>query len=274
MSRLSSRRLLARRHVVYAACAAPIAGLLAVAAFAPLPYAVAQPGLTANVLGDHEGEPVITVRTKDDAPGQNSRPGKGRLLMTTIAATTPDTDVRLKEVVKGWLDSDRAVMPKDAVYPKGDSSEEIKEHNTAQMEKSQYAAVEAALSQLRLSASDVDVKLRLADIGGPSAGLLFALGVIEKLDGDGRGGDLTDGRTIAGTGTITTRGKVGPVGGVPLKTQAAKRDGATVFLVPRAECSEAKAELPDGLRLIPADNLVGTLEALKALADGGEVPRC
>lgn len=274
MSRLFPGRPLARRNVGYVACALPIAGLLAVAAFAPLPYSVAQPGVTADVLGDQDGGPVITVREQDGAAGPRAGKGEGKLLMTTIAATTPDTDVHLSEVVTGWLDRERAVMPKEALYPSGDSPTEIKEHNTAQMEKSQNAAVQAALAQLRLSADDVDVKLRLADIGGPSAGLLFALGVIEKLDGDGRGGDLTGGRTIAGTGTITGGGTVGPVGGVPLKTQAAKRDGASVFLVPSAECDQAKANLPDGLRLIPAKTLKGTLDALKALNDGGDVPSC
>lgn len=260
--------------MVYVLCAAPTAGLFAVAAFAPLPYAVAQPGVTADVLGDHGGDPVITVRAEDGAQGPRAEGDGGKLLMTTIAATTPETDVGLNEVVRGWLARDRAVMPKEAVYSTGDSPKEIREHNTAQMEKSQSAAVQAALSQLRLSTDEVDVTLRLEDIGGPSAGLLFALGVIEKLDGDGRGGALTGGRTIAGTGTITATGEVGPVGGVPLKTQAAKRDGATVFLVPRAECDEAKAELPEGLRLVPAETLQGTLDALKALNDEGDVPTC
>ena len=265
MSRLSSRR-----GLVLAACAVPIAGLFAVTALAPLPYAVAQPGVTADVLGKHDGKRVITVR----GDNVDVRDSEGKLLMTTIAATTPETDVRLGDVVRGWLESDRAVMPEEAVYPKGDSVEEIRKHNTAQMNKSQNAAVDAARAQLRLAADDMDVSLALEDIGGPSAGLLFALGVIELLDGDGRGGGLTGGRTIAGTGTITAGGAVGPVGGVPLKTQAAKRDGASVFLVPKAECAAAQAELPDGLRLIPVETLRGAVESLKALNDGGKVPAC
>lgn len=65
------------------------------------------------------------------------------------------------------------------------------------------------------------------------------------------------------------------MGGVALKTQAARRDGATVFLVPRAECSDAKSELPDGLRLIPVTSLKGAIEALVALETGrGTVPGC
>jgi PDZ domain-containing protein len=112
-------------------------------------------------------------------------------------------------------------------------------------------------------------------VGGPSAGLLFTLGIIDKLDGNGSGGDLTAGRTIAGTGTIDGDGTVGAVGGVALKTQAARRDGATVFLVPKAECSDAKSELPKGLRLIPVTTLKSAVNALVALESGkGAVPSC
>ncbi|MFD8026282.1 hypothetical protein ACFV6G_38435, partial [Streptomyces lavendulae] len=64
------------------------------------------------------------------------------------------------------------------------------------------------------------------------------------------------------------------LGGVGLKTQAARRDGATVFLVPKAECSDAKAELPQGLRLIPVTSLSGAVDSLRALQRGGEVPAC
>ncbi|MCK1798481.1 hypothetical protein MTQ01_21115 [Streptomyces sp. XM4193] len=265
MSRLSSRR-----GPLLAACAVPIVALVAVAALAPLPYVVAQPGVTADVLGEHEGKRVISVQ----ADGGEVRSADGRLLMTTIAATTADTELRLTDVVRGWLDDDRAVMPKEAVYPRGDSVEKIRKHNTEQMNKSQSAAVQAALRQLRLSADEVEVDLALEDIGGPSAGLLFALGIVELLDGDGRGGDLTGGRTVAGTGTITASGRVGPVGGVPLKTLAAKRDGASVFLVPADECAAAEAAAPDGLRLVPVETLRGAVDSLKALEDGGDVPSC
>lgn len=251
-----------------ALCAVPVLALFAVVASAPLPFSVAQPGLTADVLGENRGEPVITVS------GGETRPTEGALLMTTIAATRPDATVRLADVVDGWFDTDRAVMPRDSVYPVGDSTEEIREHNAAEMKKSQHAAVGAALRELHMSPDEVDVELRLAEVGGPSAGLLFALGIVDKLDGDGRGGGLTGGRTIAGTGTIAADGEVGPVGGVPLKTQAAKRDGATVFLVPEAECSDAQVELPGGLRLVPVATLDGAIRSLKALADGRSVPSC
>ena len=86
--------------------------------------------------------------------------------------------------------------------------------------------------------------------------------------------DLTGGLRIAGTGTIDADGTVGAVGGVTLKTQAAKRDGATVFLVPKDECSEANGNLPKGLRLVPVSTLKGALSALRGLRTHGQVPHC
>nr|WP_202468984.1 S16 family serine protease [Streptomyces sp. SID2888] len=247
----------------------PVVVLLATAVFAPLPFTVAQPGMTANVLGANRGAPVITIS------GAPTRSTAGQLRMTTIEATSPDTDVSLADVIHGWFRTDRAVLPRDSVYPSGNSLKEIERHNSEQMRQSQDAATQAALKYLRLGDKNVKVSLKLADVGGPSAGLLFTLGIIDKLDGDGSGGDLTGGRTVAGTGTIDASGKVGPVGGVALKTQAARRDGATVFLVPRAECADAKAELPKGLRLIPVTTLNNAVDALVALENGkGSVPSC
>ncbi|MBG0854885.1 hypothetical protein I2W78_24335 [Streptomyces spinoverrucosus] len=252
-----------------AVCALPVVGLIAAAGFAPLPFSVAQPGMTANVLGEDQDTPVITIS------GAPTRETSGQLRMTTIEATSPDTRVWLGDVIDGWLRTDKAVMPRDAVYPSGDTVKEIERHNEAQMRQSQDAATEAALTYLGLDDKGIKVDLELADVGGPSAGLLFSLGIIDKLEGDGSGGDLTGGRTIAGTGTIEADGTVGAVGGVALKTQAAHRDGATVFLVPSAECADAKSESPKGLRLIPVKTLKGAVQSLISLEKGtGSVPSC
>ncbi|MFE7465299.1 S16 family serine protease [Streptomyces sp. NPDC057499] len=261
LTRLSRPRALAL-------CAVPVLALFGVAAFAPLPFTLAQPGTTANVLGTDHGKPVISIE------GATTRPTRGELRMTTIVATGPDADVGIGDVVDGWFRTDRAVLPRDSVYPTGGSVKEIEKHNLDDMVKSQDDAVEAALGYLGKKPGSVDVTLHLADVGGPSAGLFFALGIVDKLDGDGHGGDLTGGRAVAGTGTIQPDGKVGAVGGVSLKTQAARRDGATVFLVPKAECREAKAELPKGLRLIPVTTLKDAVGALRTLNQNGKPPSC
>ncbi|MEV5396586.1 S16 family serine protease [Streptomyces cellulosae] len=257
------------RPQALAVCAAPAVALLATAVLAPLPFSVAQPGMTADVLGENKGQQVITVS------GTDVRKTTGQLRMTTIEATSPDTRVSLPQVIDSWFRTDEAVMPRDAVYPSGDDVQEIEQYNRKQMKESQDEATRAALKYLGRENQGIDVSLKLADVGGPSAGLLFSLGIVDKLDGDGSGGDLTGGRVVAGTGTIDAEGRVGAVGGVPLKTQAARRDGATVFLVPRDECGEAKAELPKGLRLVPVTTLKGAVDALVALEKGtGKVPAC
>jgi PDZ domain-containing protein len=256
------------RSRVLAVCALFVAALLAVVALAPLPLSIAVPGLTADVLGARNGTPVITIS------GTKVRKTSGQLRMVTIAATQPDATIRLSQAVKAWFAKDEAVMPREAVYPSGGSVKEIEQQNQQEMTQSQDAATVAALGHLGLSSSKVKVTLTLADVGGPSAGLMFTLGIIDKIDGNGSGGDLTGGRRIAGTGTISAGGVVGAVGGVPLKEQAAKRDGATVFLVPKGECSDATAELPSGLRLVPVTTLDGAIGVLKALDGGGKVPSC
>ncbi|MBD0708143.1 MULTISPECIES: S16 family serine protease [unclassified Streptomyces] len=253
-----------------ALCALPVVGLFAVVGLAPLPYAIAQPGTTADVLGEDKGQEVITIT------GAPVRETRGQLRMTTIVATGPSSDIRFTDVADAWFRTDRAVLPHDSVYPAGKSDAEVEKHNLGQMKESQDAATLAALGFLKKDPEKVKVRLHLADIGGPSAGLLFSLGIVDKLDGDGDGGDLTGGRIVAGTGTIEPDGTVGAVGGVSLKTQAAARDGATVFLVPKAECSDARAELPKGLRLVPVTALGDAVASLRALEQGQEskVPSC
>ncbi|MER6998511.1 S16 family serine protease [Streptomyces sp. NPDC000410] len=252
-----------------AVCALPVAALFGVVGLAPLPFTLAQPGQTTNVLGKDRGKPVISIS------GATARETKGQLRMTTIVATGPSADVGLGEVVDAWIREDRAVLPRDSVYPAGKSDKDIEKYNTAQMKESQDSAVQAALGYLGEDPKTVKVALNLAEVGGPSAGLLFSLGIVDKLDGDGSGGELTGGRNIAGTGTITADGKVGAVGGVALKTQAAARDGATVFLVPKAECYDAHASLPKTMRLIPVTTLKDAVESLRLLQrDETKVPTC
>lgn len=114
------------------------------------------------------------------------------------------------------------------------------------------------------------VSIRLADVGGPSAGLMFTLGILDKVGKD----DLTDGKFIAGTGTIDPNGKVGAIGGIPLKMIAARRAGASVFLVPAENCAEAAGHDPAGLRLIKVTSLDSALSALHTLHAGGSPPHC
>jgi PDZ domain-containing protein len=115
-----------------------------------------------------------------------------------------------------------------------------------------------------------DIDFNLANIGGPSAGLMFSLAVVDKLTT----GDLNDGKFIAGTGTITGEGKVGSIGGITHKMLAAKEAGASVFLVPADNCTEARSAPQDGMDLVKVETLTQAVDALHTISAGGEPPRC
>ncbi|GAA2602327.1 PDZ domain-containing protein [Actinomadura fulvescens] len=115
------------------------------------------------------------------------------------------------------------------------------------------------------------VDISVGDIGGPSAGLMFSLAIVDKLTP----GSLTGGKFIAGTGTITPEGKVGPIGGIQQKMIAARQAGATVFLTPKDNCADAVDARPDGLRLVRADTLDGAIKSLESLNAGkNDLPAC
>ena len=113
------------------------------------------------------------------------------------------------------------------------------------------------------------VKVNLASEGivGPSAGLAFTLGLIEELDP----ADLTGGRKVAASGTISIDGSVGDVGGVAQKTIAVRGAGATVFLVPPQEYSVAKAHAGSHLKVYSVSTITQAVHILESL--GGRISR-
>lgn len=115
-----------------------------------------------------------------------------------------------------------------------------------------------------------ELKIDLEEIGGPSAGLMFALGIVDKL----QPADLTGGKIIAGTGTIDDDGAVGPIGGIAQKLVGAKEAGATVFLTPAANCAEAKNNAQSGLPLVKIGTLDEALAALQTVREGGQPVLC
>jgi PDZ domain-containing protein len=115
-----------------------------------------------------------------------------------------------------------------------------------------------------------NVRIRVGDIGGPSAGLMFALGIVDKLTP----GNLTSGRFVAGTGEISADGSVGAIGGIQQKMAGARQAGATLFLTPAANCPDTAGAVPAGMRLVKVRNLAGAVSALHALAAGRSVPSC
>lgn len=113
------------------------------------------------------------------------------------------------------------------------------------------------------------VDFNLANVGGPSAGLMFSLAVVDKLTN----GELAGSNFIAGTGTIKSSGEVGAIGGITHKMTAAQEAGATVFLVPSDNCYEARSD-NIGLQLVKVDTLGQAVDALHTLNSGGQPPSC
>ncbi|MER7913064.1 MULTISPECIES: PDZ domain-containing protein [unclassified Streptomyces] len=116
------------------------------------------------------------------------------------------------------------------------------------------------------------IDIKLADVGGPSAGLMFALGIIDKLTPD----SLTGGRFIAGTGTIDDKGEVGPIGGIEMKLVGARNAGAEYFLTPADNCAAAASDIPDGLTLVKVDTIDDATKSLEKLRKGdtASLPSC
>ncbi|MDV5148246.1 PDZ domain-containing protein [Streptomyces sp. SBC-4] len=116
------------------------------------------------------------------------------------------------------------------------------------------------------------IDINLADVGGPSAGLMFALGIVDKLTPE----SLTGGAFVAGTGTIDDKGKVGPIGGIDMKLVGARKAGATYFLTPADNCASAVSDTPDGLTLIKVDTIDDATKSLEKLREGdtASLPRC
>lgn len=120
--------------------------------------------------------------------------------------------------------------------------------------------------------SQVEASFSLSDVGGPSAGTMFALGIIDELTP----GDMTGGQDIAGTGTITFDGKVGAIGGIRQKMAGAAGAGSGYFLAPADNCSEVVGNVPPGLEVFAVSTLHEAVVAVEAIAaeDTGTLTSC
>ena len=113
----------------------------------------------------------------------------------------------------------------------------------------------------------VKVNLQLSDIGGPSGGMMFALGIYDTLTP----GELTGGKHIAGTGTIDVSGAIGPIGGIQEKMYGAVNAGAKYFLAPESNCADVVGHVPNGLRLFKVGTFDQALKIVKAIGTGADL---
>lgn len=236
--------------------------ILVLSLFIPLPFAIVLPGPATDVLG-----PVVQVpsRFEDKVPAPT-----GKLMLTTVSISTPDAKVFGFEVLARWIQADGVVVPKSVIYePNADVEKENRE-SLAEMDGSQDNAVTAAFNYLLKNEPDLVpylksgelndqlVQFDLPNTGGPSGGLIFALGIIEKLNS----AQLVNGRLIAGTGTINKKGEVGPIGGIEDKLIGAKRAGATLFIAPIDNCIDI-THIPKGLQIVAVSSLAQAVTLLK-----------
>lgn len=254
-------RPLIRKRLGKALAIAAVLGLLW-AIQEPLPYIIEEPGPVTNVLGKVDGKDVIEV------VGSESEAAVGVLHLMTVSSygypgNTPDTI----SLISAFFDSEKVILPLDAVYPPGKSIEESEAEGKKDFATAQSEAVSAAAKLLGSDFVMPKIIFHLDDIGGPSGGLIFALGVIDKVTP----GQLTGGKFIAGTGTISADGEVGAIGGIRLKMIAAKRAGDHFFIAPRSNCDEVVGFEPAGLTVIPVDSLRGALDVVRVIAADGDV---
>ncbi|MCW2526721.1 MAG: Endopeptidase La [Pseudonocardiales bacterium] len=325
--------------------------LVVVAFTLPVPYVILSPGPTINTLGKYDNSEIIMISN-----GKTASSTSGHLNLTTVSITTGR--INMWQALSGWLAHDEVVVPRETIYPPGQSQEEVNQQDKADFTDSQVSAEAAAFCLLdypkyfgvagvttdltpsgslkigdklislngaaigdqaslekvlaaqtagteaavvverRGTETTVSVKLQPPatgktgarigivisnacfapfdvslglnnDIGGPSAGMMFALGIIEKL-----GRDLTGGRFVAGTGTIDNDGNVGAIGGIQLKMIAARRAGATLFLAPASNCTDVRGNIPKGLTVAKVAKLTDAITALDAVKVGKTVPGC
>ena len=326
--------------------------LAIVALTLPVPYVILGPGPTINTLGSYGSQQVITITGK--TPNKTT----GHLNLTTVSISTGRVSVF--QALAGWLARDEVVVPRETIYPAGQSQQQAAQQDSEEFSNSQDNAEGAAFCALKYPsyfgvlgvATDMkpagalkigdklisvdgravdsptrlqnvlssltpgtpatvivvragvsttvkltllkpaagkigarlgivvadtcyaptfSVKIGLNDeIGGPSAGMMFALGIIEELGAT----DLTGGRFVAGTGEIDLDGSVLPIGGIALKMIAARRAGATLFLAPAGNCADVRGNIPTGLTVAKVSTLSGAVSALEQTKAGKAVTGC
>lgn len=237
---------------------------------APLPFVVLMPGNAQNVLDQSAKAKTITL-SKTAPDSLKLYPSDGNLYLLSILITNPAAYVTGVELLYSWMKSEYAVMPRSLFYKDGRSAEAEKAIAKTEMVDSQIVAKSVALEYLEKNypqSSTVEIKpsdlnISLAKTGGPSGGLAFAIGIVELLTSE----NVLQGKSVAVTGSIDSAGKVGSIGGVAEKILAAKKAGATLILVPQANCQDLApniATIPSGIKVAAVSSLEEAMAALNS----------
>jgi PDZ domain-containing protein len=208
----------------------------------------------------------IRFKTVDTIDGtERGKPAYGILKPGDVIAAVDGTPVTCRGDAATLIRARRPGAPVDLTIVRHGRTRKFR-LATADVQGQAVVGVEVAESFV----FPFSVKISIGDIGGPSAGMMFALGIIDKLTP----ANLTAGRFIAGTGEIEANGTVDPIGGIQQKMVGARAAGATVFLTPAANCPDTAGAVPAGMRLIKVSTLSGAIRDLDALKKGQPVPSC
>ena len=223
----------------------------------PMNFVVIQPGEATSLF------PKVLKISRGDV---TTYPTRGQMYLLSIWVSNPDAKVLGYQVVQCWAQADCVVMPRSVIYQRDtDTKSEIKK-STKQMKASQSTALSAAraLVEEKFPNTDItrlqakDIKVELKNTGGPSGGLIFALGIVELLTSE----DLLQGRKVAASGTISATGKVGPIGGIAEKIIAAKKSGATLLFASRGNCDELPTHV-SGISVVAISRLADAVAYLE-----------
>ncbi len=204
--------------------------------------------------------PVTTTVVVDSV--QPGGPSAGKLKEGDVFVTVNGTPVTTVEDLRSAIGKAKPGDAVQMVVRRDKTTVPVTVTTAAATDDSNRAVVGIGLRTGYVSKVTVDIKLDA--VGGPSAGLMFTLGIYDKLTP----GALTGGLHLAGTGTMATDGTVGAIGGIQQKVHAARSAGATAFFVPASNCGEAKSAAPAGLRLVKVSTFDEALAAVRALAAG------
>jgi PDZ domain-containing protein len=218
---------------------------------------VALRALGYDVEVDARGAEVTTVLP--------DRPAEGELEVGDIVVEADGERVRSPRALQQAMSDVEPGEEVEFVVLRDDDRETVtlettrgEDDPTTEADESDRAVVGILVEQAATFEFPLDVEIDAGDIGGPSAGLAFALDVTDELAED----DLDRGRRIAATGEIALDGTVGPIGGIQQKTIAAKRLGAAMFLVPDANAEEAR-RYADGLRIVAVSSYDEAIDAIR-----------
>jgi len=214
-------------------------------------------------LGFLKYPPAVTVATVTD-PG----PSAGKLKSGDAIDAVNGTPVANIEQFTGFLKNTKPGQVVTIDYRRKNEPAGVAQITLGTNKDRDYGFMGVAVLDAPWAPFVID--FNLANVGGPSAGLMFSLAVVDKLTT----GELAGSTFVAGTGTISIDGKVGQIGGITHKMAAAQKAGATVFLVPAKNCYEAASDNPSNLRLVKVDTLSDAVDALHAVASGGQPPSC